>query len=96
MVDHGPRRRVHALFSGRVQGVGFRFTVCQLAGEYAVTGYVRNLPDGNVEMVAEGSEQELSDLVRAVQESRPGRYIVGTHLGWEPPTGQYDHFGVAF
>ena len=51
--------RVTVLYSGRVQGVGFRFTVRQLACGYDVTGTVRNLPDGQVELVAEGARAEL-------------------------------------
>ena len=47
------------LYSGRVQGVGFRYTVRTLATGYEVTGTVRNLPDGRVELTAEGRENEL-------------------------------------
>ena len=60
------RERRNILFSGRVQGVGFRFTACRAAGGYDITGYVRNLPDGSVECVVEGQAEAidgfLSDL----------------------------------
>ena len=46
----------HILFSGQVQGVGFRYTAHRTAGRYNVTGFVRNLPDGDVEMLAQGAE----------------------------------------
>ncbi len=57
------------LFSGRVQGVGFRYTTCSVANRFDVTGYVRNLPDGRVELVAEGEEGELDAFVGAVEEA---------------------------
>lgn len=59
------RRRV--LYSGRVQGVGFRFTSQRLACDHAVGGYVRNLPDGRVELVAEGDRAEVDALLEAVR-----------------------------
>ncbi len=53
-------------YSGRVQGVGFRYTAQQLAAGYAVAGFVRNCPDGDVELVAEGEEDEVERLLAAV------------------------------
>ncbi|MFO0910568.1 MAG: acylphosphatase [Isosphaeraceae bacterium] len=72
------RRRVH--YSGHVQGVGFRFTAQRVARDYDVTGFVKNLADGGVEIVAEGSESEvcaflaevhstLEDKIRAISET---------------------------
>jgi len=59
------RRRV--TFSGRVQGVGFRFTCQSVARGFEVTGYVRNLADGRVELVAEGGSSELDDFLTAIR-----------------------------
>jgi acylphosphatase len=53
-------------FSGRVQGVGFRFAALQVAREFAVAGFVRNLPDGRVELEAEGRPDEVAAFVAAV------------------------------
>jgi acylphosphatase len=58
------RRRV--VYHGRVQGVGFRATTCAIASRFSVTGYVRNLPDGTVELVAEGTENEVEQFLAAV------------------------------
>lgn len=58
------RRRVH--YSGRVQGVGFRFTCQRIATGHAVVGYVRNLQDGGVELVVEGQPAELDAYLAAV------------------------------
>jgi acylphosphatase len=55
------------IFSGRVQGVGFRYTAQSIARRHPVTGYVRNLPDGTVELVAQGKLAALSALVADLQ-----------------------------
>jgi acylphosphatase len=59
-------------FSGHVQGVGFRFSVLQIAREYDVAGFVSNLADGRVQLEVEGSEQDIASLVDAVQEKMHG------------------------
>jgi acylphosphatase len=60
-------RRV--LYSGRVQGVGFRYTAQRLAEDYAIGGHVRNLPDGRVELVAEGPELDVDAFLQTVNRS---------------------------
>ena len=55
-------------YSGRVQGVGFRFTAQRVAAGHAVGGYVRNLPDGRVELVAEGEAAEVNELLGNIAE----------------------------
>ena len=62
--DIAGRTRVRIFYSGHVQGVGFRYTAKTVAAGYDVTGLVRNLPDGRVELVAEGAREEL-DAFRA-------------------------------
>lgn len=54
------------IYAGRVQGVGFRYTAQRLASDLAVSGFVRNLRDGTVELVAEGEEAEVDALLKAV------------------------------
>lgn len=58
--------RKHFYFSGRVQGVGFRFQACRIARSLGLTGYVQNLWDGRVEMEAQGEESVVWDLVTAL------------------------------
>jgi acylphosphatase len=68
-------REVHhanVYFSGHVQGVGFRYSVLQVAKEYEVAGYVRNLTDGRVQLEAEGLEKDIVSFVDAVQEKMHG------------------------
>jgi acylphosphatase len=61
-----PRDRRRVFFSGRVQGVGFRFTCKSLARYFEVAGFVRNLPDGRVELVAEGESTELDAFLNSI------------------------------
>ena len=96
MVSTENIRRLHALFSGRVQGVGFRYTVCRIAEGLDITGFVRNLWDGDVELVAEGAESVLSDFLYRIRNSQLRRYIAGDHVRWEKPTGEFERFGAAF
>ncbi len=63
------------LYSGRVQGVGFRYSVKQIATGFEVTGWVRNLPDGTVEMQTGGEPTEVHAFMAAVAASHLGGYI---------------------
>lgn len=67
--------RVH--YEGRVQGVGFRWTVKRLACEFDVAGTVRNLPDGRVELVARGESDEVDAFLEAVRTSQLAAHIRG-------------------
>ena len=59
----------HVIFKGQVQGVGFRYTTKRIAGRYDVTGFVRNLPDGTVEVLVQGPPQEVDDCLDEVRSS---------------------------
>jgi acylphosphatase len=84
-----------AYFSGNVQGVGFRFTTVRTAERYDVTGTVRNLPDGRVEVVAEGDSEEIDAFLSDVG-NRMGQYVRGRDEQTAEPTGKYRGFDVAF
>ena len=93
MPIHSECTRCHCLFKGRVQGVGFRFATRNLAINYDVTGFVRNLPDGRVELVAEGPACEVTDFVSAIRE-RMKRHILDIVRSDEPASGQYAQFVI--
>lgn len=82
------------LFSGHVQGVGFRYTAKGIAGGFDVVGYVRNLSDGRVELVAEGQEAEISKLIEEIRRKMEG--FVRNHTTFDsPPTGEFSDFSIA-
>ncbi len=62
----------HVIFTGQVQGVGFRFTAHRMAGRHQLTGFVRNLSDGSVEMLAQGSADDIEQCISDIRESFPG------------------------
>ena len=80
-------------FSGRVQGVGFRYTVKNVALQYNVAGFVKNLPDGRVELVMEGPEADMDRLVQDVSRRMDG-YIKRVDSVEDPATGEFQHFNI--
>jgi acylphosphatase len=80
-------------FSGRVQGVGFRYQTVQVAKEFDVSGWVMNLPDGRVQLEAEGRAAEVADFVAAVQERLEG-YIRKTEQSGATRPPQFAGFTI--
>ncbi len=74
------------IFIGRVQGVGFRYTVHRMAARYEITGFVRNLPDRSVELFAQGCDTDVNGYLQEIQEyfGRSIRELKATDLSWNP------------
>jgi acylphosphatase len=89
------RARLRILYSGRVQGVGFRYTVKTLAHGYEVTGIVRNLSDGRVELIAEGVKPELEAFRQGVLETEVGRFVKREDVDWADSIGEFRGFEIA-
>ncbi len=89
------RRSLQIYYSGRVQGVGFRYTVKMLASGFEITGTVRNLPDGRVELLAEGESDELEAFRRAVQDSEVGGFVRHEDVAWGDARGLFRGFEIA-
>ncbi|MFH1614688.1 MAG: acylphosphatase [Planctomycetota bacterium] len=83
------------LFSGRVQGVGFRFTACRIARRRNLSGFVRNLHDGRVEMLAQGAPTDIENCLREITEAFGG-YIKQTDIQAEPEDPEYSSFEITF
>lgn len=81
-------------YSGRVQGVGFRYTVKHVALGFDVTGTVRNLADGRVELIAEGSREELEAFRLAIQDSGIGGCVRNEAIQWTAATGMLRGFEI--
>jgi len=81
-------------YSGRVQGVGFRYTARMVALGFEITGTVRNLSDGRVELVAEGERAELEAFRRAMQDSEIGGFVRNENVSWGPAMGGVRGFQI--
>jgi len=88
------RQRLTILYSGPVQGVGFRYTVKQVARGFEVIGTVRNLPDGGVEVVAEGERLELEAFREAIRESGLGGLVRQEAPFWSEASGGFRGFEI--
>ena len=89
-------KRAHVFYSGQVQGVGFRYTAQDIAMSLGLKGFVKNLEDVRVEIVAEGREADIKELLDKISKDQLGRYIKDTELSWEKPTKEFDSFEIAF
>jgi acylphosphatase len=86
-------QRCQVFYSGHVQGVGFRYTTAKIAARFEVAGFVRNLPDGRVELVAEGPTDELTAFLNEVGE-RMAHYIRSTAVDRRAATGEFHDFSI--
>jgi len=85
----------HVIFIGRVQGVGFRYTAHRIAYRYRLAGFVRNLPDGTVEMLAQGPPQDIDDCIQDIKEYF-GDYLRETRVQEIPTDPKYKDFRIIF
>ena len=88
-------KRVEASYSGRVQGVGFRFTAQRLAENLDIKGWVKNLSDGTVQLVAEGSEDNLNKLLGQLNAHFKDD-IEDVRIGWQEPAEKFREFNIIF
>ncbi len=91
----GSKIRQSVWFTGRVQGVGFRYTALSVAREFAVTGYVKNLPDGRVEAVIEGDPPDIDRYLAALREAMAG-CIRHEESRESPATGSFHGFEIRY
>ncbi len=89
-------KAVHLIARGMVQGVGFRFFVRGQAGSRGLKGWVKNLPDGTVEILAEGGEELLEDFINRVRQGPTFGSVSGLTLEWVEPSGLYTNFNITF
>jgi acylphosphatase len=85
---------MRVLYSGNVQGVGFRYTVKSVANGFDVTGTIRNLPGGGVELVAEGIRDELDAFRQAIRESGLDHFIRDEQISWAEAAGEFRGFEI--
>lgn len=88
-------QRRQLTYAGQVQGVGFRYTSHSIAKRYEVSGYVRNLPDGRVELVAEGEGAELDRFLKELAEQMSDR-IRSVECDRRPALGEFAEFTIRY
>ena len=87
-------KQIHAFYSGRVQGVGFRATTLHIARGFDIVGTVRNCTDGAVELIAEGAQEELEALLQAIDDSDLAGFIKEKKLEWKPAQDKFQGFKI--
>lgn len=87
--------RLHAIVTGRVQGVGFRYFVLDQGQRLGLMGWVRNLRDGRVEVVAEGDPTRLQELMVELRRGPRGAYVDDMSVEMLPATGEFDAFRIS-
>jgi acylphosphatase len=88
------RARLHAVVTGRVQGVGYRYFVLKVAQELGLRGSVRNLRGDQVEAVAEGNRADLERLADALRQGSPAARVTNVQLSWAEPTGHFTGLSI--
>ncbi|MGA1871136.1 MAG: acylphosphatase [bacterium] len=88
--------RVHLFVSGRVQGVCFRYATQRQARNLNLSGWVKNLYDGRVEIVAEGDEGSIADLVQWAHHGPSGALVKNVQVTHEEYLNEFDHFTIEF
>jgi acylphosphatase len=89
-----PDQQLHATVEGHVQGVGFRYFVLEVAQRLQLTGWVRNLVNGNVELIAEGNRPDLDKLYAALQSGSPSSHVTNVISEWLPAENTYTMFSI--
>ncbi len=89
------KKQLHAYYSGSVHGVGFRYTAERMALSLDLTGWVKNLRDGRVEVLCEGREEALKEFLKKLETIFKG-YIRDCDIEWTEATGGFDGFDIRF
>jgi acylphosphatase len=90
------RRALHCLIEGQVQGVGYRYFAIRMAGKLNLNGYVRNLPGGDVEVVAEGEEAPLLEFLEDLKRGPSYSEVRAVRITWKKPEGRFNSFAVRY
>ena len=89
-------KQIHVFVSGRVQGVAFRWVTSDVAHQLKVTGWVRNLRDGRVEVIAEGEEDVLNQFIEFLEKGPRYAKVKDIEIEWLDYTGDFASFDIRF
>jgi len=87
---------IHAIISGRVQGVSFRAFVSAWANELRLKGFVKNLHTGEVEIIAEGEKQKLEEFIKILEKGAPSSHIKEFRIEWISPSNNFSDFSIEY
>ena len=90
------KKQAHVRYSGRVHGVGFRLTAEETAQHMGVTGWVKNLRDGRVEVVAEADEPKLQRFLDELRNGPMKNFITKVDVSWSPASETFDEFEIRY
>ncbi len=90
------KKRAHAFYTGRVQGVGFRITAEEAARDMGVLGWVKNLRDGRVELVAEAEEETLKRFIDEIRSGPLKNFIKQVEISWSSASDTFDEFEIRY
>ena len=90
------KKRVHAFYAGRVHGVGFRLTAEEIAQRCGVVGWIKNLRDGRVELVAEAEEAALQQFLDAIRQGPMKNFINDVDMSWSDASETFDEFEIRY
>ena len=88
------RKKVHLVVSGIVQGVFFRASASKVAMSLKLTGFIRNLPNGAVEVFAEGEEEMLKRIIEWCRQGPPGAHVENVSIEWLEANNQFNSFQI--
>ena len=89
------KKQLHLYYSGKVQGIGFRYAVLDIALGLKICGWVKNLSDGRVEVLADAEEETLNNFLEQINQ-RFSRYIKEVNIEWQPASGEFRDFQITF
>ncbi len=93
---HTTTVRANLLVAGRVQGVGYRAFSVRVASERGLSGTVRNLDDGRVELEVEGPKDRIEALIVALKQGPPASHVMAVEAEWGPATGRFREFRIRY
>ena len=88
--------KAQIIVQGIVQGVSYRFFTVDMAKQYNIRGYCRNLPDGNVEVIAEGNESMVNEFIKQLKIGPSAAHVTGIDVKWDNTDSGFDNFEIKY
>ena len=89
-----PNKRAHVFISGRVQGVFFRYSANIQAKKWGITGWIKNLPDGRVEAISEGLDNDVEKILNWCYQGPEGAVVNNVKIDWQEYLGEFNTFNI--